>query len=373
MVRVDDTNGDGKGEWINHAITTYFETEWKLWGNDGSAFSQCGWDEMDAGRYTYPFALKFPNCNYPPSIEEPAGFHIRFIWSTQIDGPGLESSLKSKDYVTPYRPVLISTPDKEWIFKSTLVKDRRTPLAEVQAKLDRQSYCPDEACGLQLTIAILHADTKCVGIQYKFRKHHEGKMLVQQGTAFRDHVRVVLQGTVPFKDTHISEHVAFKIPTRLVSPSFLTRHTRVRYDILFQVTTAHGHLFKTNHVSEFAIPITIANLPYDQLLRVPRATMVEHYQNSVASPFFFEPSLEEPPEDTDGDIEAMAAITDDLTRTPGEEPPSYFSLEQQPSQFRNKRERKERTVYLSRSAKGVHFGVDMVDAKVVSGIYDEDW
>ncbi|KAI9021019.1 hypothetical protein CLU79DRAFT_703359 [Phycomyces nitens] len=335
------------------------------------AFSQCGWDELDAGRYAYPFALKFPNCNYPPTIEEPSGFHIRFIWSAQIDGPGLESGLKSKDYVTPYRPVLISTPDKEWIFKTTLIKDKRIPLAEVQAKLDRQSYCP--ACGLQLTIAILHADTKCVGIQYKFRKHHEGKMLVQQGTAFRDHVRIVLQGTVPFNDTHISEHVAFKIPTRLVSPSFITRHTRVRYDILFQVTTAHGHIIKTNHVSEFAIPLTIANLPYDQLLRVPRATMVQHYQNSLASPFFFEPTLDEPPEDMDMGIETMAAISEDLSRTPREEPPSYFSLEQQPSQLRNKRERKERTVYLSRSAKGVHFGMDMVDAKVICGVYDEDW
>lgn len=45
--------------------------------------------------------------NYPPSIEEPKGFHIRYIWTAQLIGAGLESGIKSSEYYTPYRPLLV--------------------------------------------------------------------------------------------------------------------------------------------------------------------------------------------------------------------------------------------------------------------------
>lgn len=41
-------------------------------------------------------------------MEEPAGFGIRYIWTAQVDGPGLQSGLKSREYVTPYRPIIVS-------------------------------------------------------------------------------------------------------------------------------------------------------------------------------------------------------------------------------------------------------------------------
>lgn len=41
-------------------------------------------------------------------MEEPAGFGIRYIWTAQADGPGLQSGLKSREYVTPYRPIIVS-------------------------------------------------------------------------------------------------------------------------------------------------------------------------------------------------------------------------------------------------------------------------
>lgn len=41
-------------------------------------------------------------------MEEPAGFGIRYIWTAQADGPALQSGLKSREYVTPYRPIIVS-------------------------------------------------------------------------------------------------------------------------------------------------------------------------------------------------------------------------------------------------------------------------
>lgn len=75
-------------------------------------------------------------------MEEPAGFGIRYIWTAQADGPALQSGLKSREYITPYRPIIVSIADKEWIYKTTVMKDKKQALAEVQAKLYKQTYCP---------------------------------------------------------------------------------------------------------------------------------------------------------------------------------------------------------------------------------------
>lgn len=71
------------------------------------AYGHAAWDEIEPGTYEFPFALKFPNVNYPPSTEEPKGFHIRYIWTAQLTGAGLESGIKSSEYYTPYRPLLV--------------------------------------------------------------------------------------------------------------------------------------------------------------------------------------------------------------------------------------------------------------------------
>ncbi|CAO3594780.1 unnamed protein product [Absidia cylindrospora] len=141
-VRVDESGADGRVDWIHQTITTFFESEYRLFGNEALPYSQSAWEEMDAGHYEFPFALKFPNANYPPSMEEPPGFGIRYIWTAQMDGPGLQSGLRSREYITPYRPIIVSTEEKEWTYRTTLARDKKQALAEVRGKLFKQSYCP---------------------------------------------------------------------------------------------------------------------------------------------------------------------------------------------------------------------------------------
>lgn len=239
----------------------------------------------------------------------------------------------------------------------------------------------DEPFRMQLNMTVLHSDARITNLVYRFRKHHEGKMLVQQGTAFREHIRTVIQDTVtlPSPDlTQLSETIRFDVPTRLVSPSFISRHTRVHYDLCFQVTIEQGHLFKTSHVTEFAIPITIANLPYDQLLRIPDLTSIQFYRESLECPLFFDPNLEEPPVPQGLPSNLIGPLTAALMSPGGgnsgeEQPPSYFSLPELPPQFELRKERKERTVFMTRLAKGAYHGLDLGEATIIPGLFDEDW
>jgi hypothetical protein len=66
----------------------------------------------------------------------------------QIDGPGLQSGLRSKEYLTPLRPIIVAPVPQEWVYKTTLFKEKKSiPLAEVQAKLPKQTFCPGKfAC-----------------------------------------------------------------------------------------------------------------------------------------------------------------------------------------------------------------------------------
>ncbi|CAO3662009.1 unnamed protein product [Umbelopsis ramanniana] len=288
-VKTMEGSGDGRGERLHQLTTTFFETDFKLWGNDISAFSQSTWSEIDIGQHKYPFALKFPNVNYPPSLEDPKGFCVRYVWTAQVDGPGLQSGLRSKEYLTPLRPIIVAPASQEWVYKTTLFKEKKSaPLAEVQAKLPKQTFCPDEPFSMQLNIGVIASDYKVVSISYKLRKHHEGKMLVQKGMAFREYIRQVVTGTATAtsEGNQYTSIINFDVPTRLVSPSFASRHTRVHYDLQFTVLYECGQFFKSNQYAEFNIPIAIANLPYDQLLRIPDLTAIKDYRHSKECPHF---------------------------------------------------------------------------------------
>ena len=235
---------------------------------------------------------------------------------------------------------------------------------------------------MQLNFTSLNADAKILSIDYKFRKHHEGKMLVQQGTAFREHIRTVIHGNVPITSSNIStssspisETVRFDVPTRLVSPSFTTRHTRVHYGLQFIITIEQGHLFKNNHIVEFSIPLIVANLPHDHLLRIPDLTAIQNYRDSKDCPLFFDSGLDEPPEPQGLPSDLLGPLTAALMPSPpqNEEPPSYFSLPNLPPQLELRKERKERTVYLSRPAKGAYHAGEIMEAAIIPGLFDEDW
>ncbi|KAI9497129.1 hypothetical protein BDB00DRAFT_757076, partial [Zychaea mexicana] len=271
------------------------------------AYAHSPWEELDVGRYELPFVLKFPNVNYPPSIEDPPGFGIRYVWTAHIEGPGGHPGITSKKINTPYRPIIASPPDKEWVYRTNLSRDvssigkKQHSVAHVLAKLNKQCYCPDEPFIMQLTMTTLQSDLKIVQAAFKFRKHHQGRLMVSGGTAQRYVVRDLLHGTLSNNQQPLdapNQTVSFNIPTRNVSPTFTSQHIRVYYDLHFTITFEESHFLKRCTVQcEFAIPLNIANLPNDELMRVPDLITVQNYtQPGIKCPEFFDPAQ---PDDSD--------------------------------------------------------------------------
>ncbi|KAG2218042.1 hypothetical protein INT45_011923, partial [Circinella minor] len=306
-VKVDDT--------IHQCITTLFDTRYTVWGDNNAtefpnitvAYIHSTWEEFDAGRYEFPFLLKFPNVNYPPSIEDPPGFNIRYVWTAHIEGPGGKSGITSKNIHTPFRPIISAPADKEWTFRTTLARDsagkKQHSIAQVLAKLRKQCYCPDEPFSLELTLTTLQSDLKIIQGTYKFRKHYQGKVIVPGGTAQRYIFRDLLHGNIsqPSLDNNNNHKqiISFDIPTRNVSPTFTSRHIRVYYELCFTITFEESHFLKRNNTiqCEFSIPLNIANLPNDELIRVPDLVSIQPYNIQLMGttetkkyPEFFDPS-----------------------------------------------------------------------------------
>jgi hypothetical protein len=80
--------------------------------------------------------------NFPPSTDDPTGFHIHYIWSAHLDGPAFNSGLRSKDHILPYRPIICAPPPGEWTFTQPVSSDKKTVLANVSATLPKQAFCP---------------------------------------------------------------------------------------------------------------------------------------------------------------------------------------------------------------------------------------
>ncbi|KAI9276649.1 hypothetical protein BDA99DRAFT_114905 [Phascolomyces articulosus] len=331
---------------VHQCITTLFDTQYTVWGdNNATAYAHSGWEEFDVGRYEFPFVLKFPNVNYPPSIEDPPGFNVRYMWTAYMEGPGGQSGISSKCINTPYRPIIAAPADKEWTYRTTLVRDpgihmgnskKQHAIAQVLAKLNKQCYCPDEPFSMELTLTTLQSDLKIIQGSFKFRKHHQGKLIVSGGTAQRYVIRDLSHGNIPPPSLASSSSpdtggfmkkqiISFAIPTRNVSPTFTSRHIRIYYDLHFTITLEESHFLKRHTIQcEFSIPLNIANLPNNELIRVPDLMTIQSYQhqsNNIKYPEFFDPGQ-----------------TNDTTMT---DPPSYYT-----SSFQ-RQQQQQRTIYLT--------------------------
>ncbi|CAG8710368.1 4713_t:CDS:2, partial [Acaulospora morrowiae] len=76
----------------NVARTIYFERNYVVWPSPSESQPRANeyrpWSELNTGIYRFDFALKLPAVNFPPSIEGPKGFSIRYLWQPIIEGSG---------------------------------------------------------------------------------------------------------------------------------------------------------------------------------------------------------------------------------------------------------------------------------------------
>ncbi|KAI7864889.1 hypothetical protein BDF14DRAFT_1829930 [Spinellus fusiger] len=373
-VKVREPGLESKIDRIDQITTTYFEVDSKIWGNETSEFSLNPWKTLEPGEHRFEFALKFPNVNYPPSMEEPSGFSIRYIWSAHLDAPSFHPGIRSKCLIVPYRPILCAPVSEEWTYSDIIYKDRKTPSARVHVTFPQQVYCPDEIVNFVLEVDCIPSDLMATNVIFTLQKHHEGKLLLQKGTAHKTYVRLILHSSVPIANNKGRIHVPiqFQIPTRLVSPSFASRHLRVYYHLVLTLQFENfGSLLKSTHTAELMVPIGIANLPHDHLLRIPELTSVQSYESSREAPLFFDPSLDEPPAQASIPNELWGSLTAALVTPPNTSPPNYFSIPSLPPQLM-RRERVERTVFTSRLVKS-GFASELGEPIVLTNVDDDEW
>ncbi|KAK4515759.1 methionine-synthesizing 5- methyltetrahydropteroyltriglutamate--homocysteine methyltransferase [Mucor velutinosus] len=419
--KVKEAGLDSKLERIEKITTTYFEIETIVWGTERSAYAINSWKSVEPGEHEYKFALKFPNVNFPPSIDDPTGFSIRYIWTAYMDGPANHPGIRSEELVTPYRPLLVAPAATPWTFQDTLYKykdNKKTPLATVKAKLPAQVFCPDQLFLIDLEINAISSDVVIGSVAFKLRKVYEGKLLLQRGTVHRLYKRDILQTMVPVKGNNGSlrlPDVRVQLPSRLVSPCFTSNHVRVYYYLIFMIQFDSGNLLKSTHHVQFEIPIGIANLSNQHLARVRDLTCIQDYKECRDAPVFFNPDLDAPPTDfaasnsrsrsnssasssvsypmhPDAHYPAPPSLTIDeetlfqpmshisnmppmgmLSLSPPIEeslPPAYFSLSEVP-QFILK-ERIEKTRYSSRLVKP-NVCPELGEPLVLESYFDDEW
>ncbi|CAO3612809.1 unnamed protein product [Mucor hiemalis] len=341
---------ENKIERIDQVTTTHFDVNTKVWGTEPSAYLMSSWEVIEPGDHEFPFALKFPNVNFPPSTDDPVGFSIHYIWSAHVDGPSFNPGLRSKEYIMPYRPIICAPPTKEWSFTQTAYNtDKRTAIAAITATLPRKAFCPDEDVNMELNVDSIPKDLIVSGVSFVMNKCCTGQMQLQRGLARKSKSRKILSGTVAVAGNagSVKIPVNFHVPTRLVSPSFQSRHVCVYYELAFTVQFTHGGILKSNPSTEFTVPIGITNLPHNHLLHIPNLTSVQSYLHSKESPVFFDPCLDEPPTQSSIPSELWGPLTAALTTPPITSPPNYFSLSDLPQQFIQK-DREEKVVFTSR-------------------------
>lgn len=205
-----------------------------------------------------------------------------------------------------------------------------------------------------LQVDCIPTDMIVSSVNYTLNKCSVGQLQLQRGLARRTKSRKILQGSLAVSGNAgaVKIPVNFHIPTRLVSPSFQSRHISVYYELAFVIQfTSHGGLLKSStYGSECTVPIGITNLPHNHLLHIPNLTSVQSYLQSKESPIFFDPFLDEPPNQSSIPSELWGPLTAALTTPPITSPPNYFSLSDLPPQFIQK-DREEKMMFTSRLIK----------------------
>ncbi|OAD74526.1 hypothetical protein PHYBLDRAFT_167935 [Phycomyces blakesleeanus NRRL 1555(-)] len=273
------------------------------------------------------------NTNFPPSSESPTGFAVRYIWTARLIGPALGSETVSEELKSSFRPTLCAPLPEVWEYYETLYREKK-PLANVVACFPRHVFCPEkEDVEGYLDIKAIPSNAVVSELSFILEKTLEGRKTYQVGTVRRLETQEILSENVPVhgNDGSVRLPLHFKLPGRLVSPCFQSKHIRTHYSL---VVTVRIELLKTLlksssiQTASFTMPISIGNLSHDNILAIPDLTSLQDYRQSTECPIFFDPVLENPPSSTS----MWGPMTTLRATPPVASPPNYFSLPQQTPQ-----------------------------------------
>ncbi|RHZ69741.1 hypothetical protein Glove_279g15 [Diversispora epigaea] len=278
------------------ARTIFFDCHYTVWDSKAEYLP---WKEFYPGVYKYDFALKLPPVNFPPSVEGPKGFSIRYVWQPVIEGTGGPLD-EGPEVVTPFVPIWFAPPDNEYQFAEFL--DR--PSINVEAILPKHVYSPGEElkCLLRLTN---QSSGRITCVQCSLRKHYEGPLnnnnqLVVSEKHERSLVSTKRQcnvwGTTP-EDQKGEFEFSLLIPKKFhyVPPTYKGNHLRVYYTIRYVIQWETRKLLPNIEFYEVIIPITMVSFPHIPQDKIEIDTNYPSHNESDLIPFFFDPCKDFPP------------------------------------------------------------------------------
>ncbi|CAJ0631003.1 9896_t:CDS:2 [Entrophospora sp. SA101] len=250
----------------------------------------------DSGVFKKRRLDSLPPVNFPPSIEGPRGFSIRYIWKPVIEGVD-GNIIEGPEIVTPFTPISFAPPNQEWCFREILYtehKSQRKIIIEAEAFLQKRVFSPGEELDLKIRLKN-HSGGRITCVQCSLRKHFEGPL--HEDFMYEKHERllvsVVNRCEILSSENENSGELDFSlsIPKKIyhVPPTFTGRHLRTYYTLRCALQTETGVLLTKMEYHEIIIPITMSSYPHIDDIQLPFDSIFPSYTESGLCPFFFDP------------------------------------------------------------------------------------
>ncbi|KAF9358156.1 hypothetical protein BGX26_002373 [Mortierella sp. AD094] len=339
IVLGQESNGDTVRQKYHQTVITLFDAEVMVSGSNQNDNELSNWEEIAPGSYTYPFALKVPNVNFPPCIPSLDGFSIRYVWTVHVDGP-FESSLSSEEVLCQFMPNVLAPKPMEWTYHDTVAcaipKNSTHQLQKAASgialdiKMHQQIYVPGDPLSMVTTL-VNNTQNKIVGIDVILRRTVKGIFSTSYANLSNQAQVEIMAKSVECK-VRPGETGQIDILTTIPPmgksysiPTFESNFLKVYYELLCVVRVKRSVFSGGDTSYNCAIPIPIATHNIDNPIitgRTPRWT------KSRLQPYFYDPSWSDPVGDLPESVakeSTTPAVVSGTTVVAAADAPSNFS------------------------------------------------
>ncbi|KAF9936183.1 hypothetical protein BGZ67_002620 [Mortierella alpina] len=299
LVLGQESNGDSLRQKYQQSVVTLFDTDTVVSGLNQRDNELANWQEIAPGSYTFPFALKVPNVNFPPCIPGVEGFSIRYVWTAQVDGP-FEASLASEEVVCQFMPNVLAPKPMEWTYNDTVGASvpkgsthqlHKPPMGiALSIKMLQQIYVPGDPLSMATTV-VNNSPNKVAGIDVILRRTVKGTVATSYANLSHQNEVEIMTESVECKvrpgETGQADILTTIPPmSKFYSvPTFESNFLKVYYELLCVVRVKRSVFAGGDTSYQCAIPVPIATHNIDNPIisgRTPRWT------KSRMQPYFFD-------------------------------------------------------------------------------------
>ncbi|KAG9070824.1 hypothetical protein KI688_008365 [Linnemannia hyalina] len=312
IVLGQESNGDSMRQKFQQTVITLFDTEVMVSGSNQGDNELANWQEIAPGSYTFPFALKVPNVNFPPCIPGLDGFSIRYVWKAHVESP-FEPSLSSEEVLCQFMPNVLAPKPQEWTYrevvgavmsKSTTQVNKPPTGIDVSIKMHQQVYVPGDPLSMAMTL-VNNGQGKVAAIDMVLRRTIKGTVSTSYANLSNQSQTHIMTKTVECK-VRSGETGQVDILTTIPPlgkyysiPTFESNFLKVYYELLCIVKVKRSVFSGGDTTYQCAFPIPIATHNVDNPIitgRTPRWT------KSRLQPYFFESAWADPVGDLPGPL-----------------------------------------------------------------------